>query len=411
MPNRTVIFLGDGMADEPVAELNGRTPLQVANTPAMDAIARDGRCGTLLTLPEGFPSSSEVANMSVLGCDVACEYSGRGPLEAAGRGIALTARDIAFRMNFITVTNGLIADYSAGQLDQAVAEELVALLNAHLATDALRFYSGVSYRNLLILSDEEYSDEVITDKPDDNQGEPVAEHLPRGLTPEGERTAALLRGIIAKSSELLKSAPANQALAEDGKATADTVWPWYGGRAKPMRQLVDKHGISGAVISAVDVINGLGSSLGMDVIRVPGATGFIDTNYEGKAQAAIDALNTHDFVYLHVEATDEVSHMQDLQLKIRAIEDFDSRVIGPVLKSCGPELNAVVLPDHPVPIRTGKHTRMPVPVAVRMRGQTPDAVQSYDEVACPAGSLGAMRDGDLMALLFGPPRVGGRSTP
>ena len=398
---KTVIFLGDGMADEAVVELGGLTPLQKAETPGMDGIARDGVCGTLLTLPEGFPTSSEVANMSVLGCDLATEYSGRGPMEAAGRGLRLTPQDIAFRINLTTVTDGVLKDYSGGHCAPAVAGELIALLNRRYGGPHIHFHTGVSYRNLLVLSGPDFSPQVRTEKPDDNQGERLADHLPTARSPEGEKTAAWLRELMTDTQAFLEDAPANRRLAADGRPMANGLWPWSGGRAGAMKTLREKYGISGAVISAVDVIVGLGRCLGMDVITVPGATGYIDTNYEGKADAAIRALETHDLVYVHVEAIDEVSHEQSLTNKLKAIEDFDRRVVQRVLNAVGPDVNACVLPDHPVPIALGKHTRTPVPVAARIKGRAPDGVRSFDEISCLRGSLGRMTNGDLMRLLFG----------
>jgi 2,3-bisphosphoglycerate-independent phosphoglycerate mutase len=402
---KTIIFLGDGMADEPIASLGDKTPLQAANTPAMDSIARAGQSGTLLTLPEGFPTSSDVANMSVLGCDLPTEFCGRGPLEAAGRGIPLAPGDIAFRLNLTTVTDGILTDFSGGHIAQDDAEVLIEALATELGSDTVRFYPGVSYRNLLVISGETASADIKTDKPDDNQGNLVAEHLPKVTSPEGEATANLLNDLIVKAGPLLANHPINQKAVTEGRDPANAIWPWSGGSAGALKTLSDKYGISSAVISAVDVINGLGRCLGMDVINVPGATGYIDTNYEGKADAAIEALKTHDFVYVHVEAVDEVSHAQDLELKLKAIEDFDTRVVGRVLAAIGPDITTVVLPDHPVPISLGKHTRIPVPVSVNCPGVEPDAVQTFDEIACPTGTIGAIANGDLMALLFGQPQV------
>ena len=399
----TVIFLGDGMADEPLDRLDGRTPLQHAATPAMDSIARDGVCGSLLTLPDEFPTSSEVANMSVLGCDLATEYCGRGPLEAAGRNIPLASDDKAFRLNLTATEGDVLKDFSAGHIAQDAAEELIRTLDESLGTDKVKFRSGVSYRNLLILSGPDFSARLKTDKPDDCHGEVVADHYPAPLAPEAEHTTQFLRDLIEKAPAILEQSPVNKRLVEDGKPPANGVWPWSGGVAGALRSIKDKYGISSAVISAVDVIVGLGRCLGMDVIHVEGATGYIDTNYEGKADGAIEALKSHDLVYLHVEAIDEVSHGQDLELKIKAIEDFDSRVIARVLDAIPPDrLNAAVLPDHPVPVAIGKHTRTPVPVAVRLAGRAPDNVTAFDEIACPSGALGPMTNGDLMSLLFAP---------
>lgn len=402
MPSRkAIIFLGDGMADEPLAQLNGQTPLQAVPTPAMDSIAAQGCCGSLLTLPEGFPTGSEVANMSILGCDLDSEYSGRGPLEAAGRNVQLAPDDNAFRLNLVTLNDGTIEDYSGGHLDQEDAEQLIVLLNDRFGSENVRFYPGVSYRNILVLSGPRYSCRVDTEKPDDHQGDPIADNLPTPQDSAAAETAEFLSRLIRKAPDVLADAPVNRRLCAESKRPANGVWPWSGGRAGGFHTLHGRYGINSAVISAVDVIVGLGRCLGMDVIDVPGATGYIDTDYEGKADAAIEALRTHDFVYLHVEAIDETSHEGDLKKKLSAIADFDRRVVQRVLDAVGPEVTTVVLPDHPVPVTLGKHTRTPIPVAVHFPEHPPDAVLSFDEVACPGGSLGAMRNGDLMELLFG----------
>ncbi len=386
---KSVIFLGDGMADEPLAELGGRTPLQAAATPAMDRIAREGRSGTLLTLPAGFPTSSDVANMSVLGCDLAREMCGRGPLEAASRGIPLGPHDVCFRVNLVTLdAEGILRDFSGGHIAQKEAEESIRLLNAALATSQIRFHSGVSYRNLLILSGAEFNDRVDCEKPDDNQGNRLNDHLPRSIDASGSATQQQLLVLIGRAREVLKGRAAN------------AIWPWSGGRAGALHRIDERFGIRAAVISAVDVINGLGRCMGMDVIPVSGATGYIDTNYEGKADAAIAALAEYDFVYVHVEAIDEVSHAQDLKLKLQAIEDFDRRLVARVMAGAPAGTTFVVLPDHPVPLATGRHTRTPVPVAVWQPGRSPDAVMTFDEVAAPQGDLGAMQGAELMKLLF-----------
>ena len=387
---KTVLFLGDGMADEPVVTLGGKTPIEAANTPWMDKIARDGRSGTFLTLPDGFPTSSDVANMSVMGGDLPTELCGRGPLEAASMGLKLGPDDVAFRMNLVTVNDdGTLKDFSAGHIGQAAQREAIDILNRELGTERIRFYAGVSYRNIVVLSGPEFSAAVAYDKPDDNQGNPVAEHLPRAKAPEGEHTAATLRDIIAKASAALKGRQANG------------VWPWSGGKAGAIHSIAQRYGIKGAVVSAVDVINGLGRVMGLDVIKVPGATGYIDTDYEGKADAAIKALQDgYDFVYVHIESTDEVSHEQRLDLKLKAIEDFDSRLIGRVMSKFGGSVAYCVLPDHPVPLRLGKHTRTPVPVAVYQPGNAADAVARYGEAEALKGSLGAMKGGELMDLLL-----------
>ena len=390
-PFKTVLFLGEGMADEPIRELGFKTPLEYAATPAMDKIARMGRSGLMLTLPDGFPTSSDVANMSVLGCDLAKELCGRGPLEAASQGLKLGPDDVAFRMNLVSVDeNGIETDYSGGQVSAADAQEAIALLNEKLGSEKVTFHTGVSYRNLLVLHGREFTGEISYDKPDDNVGQPVAKHLPRVKSDAGAATVALLRDLIARAGEVLKG------------RTANGIWPWSGGRVGAIHNICELYGIKAAVISAVDVINGLGRTMGMDVIKVPGATGYVDTNYEGKADAAIQAIRDgYDFVYVHIEATDEVSHAKSLKLKLQAIEDFDQRLIGRVMKELGDGVAYCVLPDHPVPISIGKHTRTEVPVAVYQPGNEPDAVVAYGEKEATKGALRHLKGSDLADLLLG----------
>jgi len=297
---------------------------------------------------------------------------------------------VAFRMNLVSVdAQGILRDFSGGHIRQADAVDAIARLNHALGTQKIRFYPGVSYRNLLILSGSEFSSEVAYDKPDDNHGQAVADHLPVAKNAVAEHTAETLRELISRASDVLNGREANG------------IWPWSGGTAGALHRIGERYGIRAAVISAVDVINGLGTCMGMDVIKVPGATGYIDTNYEGKADAALQALKDgYDFVYVHVEAIDEVSHAQDLALKLQAIEDFDARVMGRVMRSAGPDVAYVVLPDHPVPIALGKHTRTPVPVSVYQPGVPADGLLQFDEVTALKGSLGLLKGSDLMDLLF-----------
>lgn len=397
----TIIFLGDGMADEPLPELQGATPLEYAQTPAMDAIARAGQSGTLLTLPDGFPTSSEVANMSVLGCDLATEYCGRGPLEAVGRDLPLGPNDLVFRLNLTAQSDGILTDYSGGHIDPEDARMAVQALNDAFGSEAIHFYPGVSYRTLLVLNGAHFSARVKTEKPDDHQGDRVDACLPYPLDPSGAMTAEWLTHLMRHAPEVLEPLSFNIKRRVEGLPLANGVWPWSGGKAGALKSLKSKYGIEGAVITAVDVITGLGRCLGLDVIAVPGATGYIDTNFEGKAEAAIRALSQYDLVYLHLEAIDEVSHEGRLDEKIRAIENFDRRIIGPVLAAFEPSaLSAIVLPDHPVPVKLRKHTRTPVPVAVRKAGWAPDAVMTYGENACRQGQLGRMQGDALMRRLF-----------
>ena len=400
---KTIIFLPDGMADEPIEELGGRTPLQVAETPGMDAIASHGRSGTLLTLPEPFPTSSDVANMSVLGCDLTTEYCGRGVLEAASQGISLGKHDIAFRCNLVTVDErGDLVDFAGGHLSQEDAESVIGYLNTHLGTDVIRFYPGVSYRNLLVSSGVAFSEHVLCEKPDDNAGNPLAEHLPVvEIDSEAARTTlATVRRLIAEAIHLLPEASVNKRAVDEGRLPANAIWLWSPGRAGAMSTMTERYGVRGAVISAVDVIKGLGRCLGMNVIDVPGATGYVDTNYEGKAAAAIEAIKDYDLVYVHVEAIDEVSHARDLALKLQAIRDFDSKIVVPVMQACGDAITYAVLPDHPVPLATGRHTRTPVPLAIRGPGIDPDAVQVFSEAEALKGALGAWVGPDFMRYLY-----------
>jgi 2,3-bisphosphoglycerate-independent phosphoglycerate mutase len=398
-----LIFLPDGMADEPLPELAGRTPLEAVPTPGMDSIAAHGASGTFLSLPKGFPTSSDVANLSVLGYDLPTCYPGRGPLEAVSKGIRMVDDDVAFRCNLITEKDGILVDYSAGHIDNSSSSRIFSDLQKAFGNASVTFHPGVSYRNLLILHGAEFSPDVEYHKPDSSQGESVADLLPRPLvpTPEAERTARLLVGLMDATRSFLVNHPENR-----GKdRPANLLWPWSPGRRPSLPLFSQKYpGFRGAVISAVDVIQGIARCAGMDVIEVEGATGFIDTNYRGKAEAAIEAMKTYDFVYLHVEATDECSHMGDLDLKMKAIRYFDDKIVAPVLGALGMDGFAyAVLPDHPVPVHLRKHTRIPVPVSVCGPHVAPDSIAVYSEPAAPRGRLGLLRGDELMRLLLNLP--------
>ena len=303
-------------------------------------------------------------------------------------------------MNFTTVVDGVLRDYSGGHIAQQDAEALIEALAGAFGTDEVRFHAGVSYRNLLVLSGARFSEKVKTEKPDAHQGDRVEDNLLVAEEGAAEETVAVLRQLVQDAVSVLENHPVNGRLKSEGKPQVNGIWPWSGGRGLAIKRLDEKFGISGAVISAVDVIVGLGRCLGMTEVEVPGVTGYIDTNYEGKADAAVEAIKTHDLVYLHVEAIDEVSHAQELDLKIKTIEEFDSRVVSRVISKVGQEVDLVVLPDHPVPVSIGKHTRTPVPIAARMSGMKPDGVSVFDEQACQAGSLGHMKGAQLMQLLL-----------
>ncbi len=398
---KALIFLADGMADEPLAELNGKTPLEAANTPAMDAIAAAGICGTFLTLPEGLPTSSDVANMSVMGFNPQKFYPGRGPIEAVSQGIELAPDDIAWRCNLVTVSpDGILEDYSAGHIDNEVSSQLMRDLQTEFGSDRVTFHTGVSYRNLLVLHGSKFSDAVDYYKPDSSQGIHVNDLrlTAKDDSAEAAATIAFLEELGDKVAEFLAKHPLNQGK----KSPASHIWPWSPGRKPAIPAFSELYdGKTGAVISAVDVIQGLGLCTGMEVIKVPGATGFIDTNYAGKAAAAIEALDRHDFVYLHVEAIDECSHMGDLKLKMQAIEDFDSKIVAPVMEALkGREIRFGLLPDHPVPLRLRAHTRTPVPLVICGPGIDGDDVQIYTEESVKSGKLGFLKDDQLMRKLL-----------
>jgi 2,3-bisphosphoglycerate-independent phosphoglycerate mutase len=397
---KAIVFLADGMADEPLPELGGKTPVEAASTPRMDWIAKTGASGTFLTLPEGFPTSSDVANMSVMGYDLAVSYPGRGPLEAASQNIALGPDDSAWRCNLVHIKDGKMEDYSAGHIANAVSSVLMADLQSVFGSDKVSFHAGVSYRNLFVLHGGEFSEKVYYHKPDSSHGEKVSDLAlsPLDSSPEAAFTVAFLNELMAKTSAFLLAHPLCKGL----ENPPNSIWPWSPGRKPNMKTFAEKYaGAKAAVITAVDVIAGIAKCAKMDVIPVPGATGFIDTNYKGKADAAIEAIKTRDFVFLHVEAPDECSHIGDLKLKMRAIEDFDSKIMAPVIDACkGMGVTFAVLPDHPAPVRLRKHTRTPVPVSVCGPHIKPDGVEFYSEKLALGGALGHMSGDALMRLVL-----------
>ncbi len=399
--SKSIIFLADGMADEPIEELGGKTPLEAVETPDMDRIAAQGASGTFLSLPEGFPTSSDAANMSVLGYKLADFYPGRGPIEAVSQGIELGPDDIAWRCNLVYVDDqDILIDYSSGHIDNEVSSVLMKELQDKLGSDKVTFYPGVSYRNILVLHGKEFSANIDYSKPDSSQGEHVNDLRLKALDDSKEvaHTIEFLEDLGKKAEAILSAHPLNQGKHNPG----NWIWPWSPGHKPAFTPFVEKYlGKTAAIISAVDVVKGIGICADMDVIEVPGATGFIDTNYEGKAQAAIEALKTHDLIYVHVEAIDECSHMGDLKLKMKAIKDFNDRIVKPVMAGCGPDVTYAVLPDHPVPLRLRAHTRTPVPFAICGPEITPDSVQVYSETTAPQGSIGFLNEDQFIKLVLG----------
>ncbi len=390
------VLIGDGMADYPIEKLGGRTILQAARTPAMDSIAARGRTGLAQTVPDGFPPGSDVANMSIIGYDPAAYYSGRAPLEAASMGVALEADDVAFRCNLITVENGMIKDYSAGHISSDEAEILIETLDFELKTEKVRFYPGISYRHLIVARDNLGAETECT-PPHDITGERKDSYLPGGKNGE------FFSGLIEASMVVLELHPVNLKRVQAGKNPANSIWVWGQGYAPKFKSFQELYGKKGAIISAVDLLKGIGIYAGLDVIEVPGATGYLDTNYEGKASAAIEALETRDLVFVHVEAPDEAGHEGSMDKKLQAVEDFDSRIVAPILKhaeASDEPFTILVLPDHPTPVSIKTHTRDPIPFAVYITDNAdPDGVETFDEESVKKGSMGLVKASDLIGML------------
>lgn len=399
-----IIILGDGMADEPIASLHNKTCLQAANKPNIDKVAAMGRCGMLDTIPVGFAPGSEIANLSVLGYDVPKVFEGRGSLEAASMGVAIDEGEMAMRCNLICIADGKIKNHSAGHISNEEAEELILFLQKELGNEQINFFPGVSYRHLLKLKGGRK--ELKCTPPHDVTGTPFAEVMIQAETEEAKASADLLNDLILRSQKLLEHHPVNLKRAAAGKDKANSIWPWSPGYKPEMKTLMELYGLkSGSVISAVDLIRGIGVYAGLKVIEVEGITGLYNTNYEGKAQAAIEALRTNDFVYLHIEASDEAGHEGDVDLKIKTIEYLDYRVVQPILEevaSWDEPVTIAILPDHPTPCAIKTHTNKPVPFVIYRTNEAGDAVQQYDEFACEKGSYGLLRGMEFMQTLIKP---------
>ena len=402
-----IIILGDGMADLPVERLGGKTLLQYAHKPMMDQLAREGRCGRLVTVPEGFPPGSEVANTAILGYDLNKVYEGRGPLEAASIGYDMADDDFAIRCNIITLEDGKIITHNGGNLETEDARVLIDYLNENLAKpindregcERVKFITGIQYRHLLVIKGG--NKHITCAPPHDHPNEPWRPLLVKAEIPEGQETADLINEMIIKSQELLAKHPYNLAKAAKGERQANSIWPWSGGYRPSMETLMQQYPEikSGAVISAVDLIQGIGKYAGLRIIKVPGATGLANTNYEGKAQAAIEALEKDDFVFVHVEASDEAGHDGDLELKLKTIEYLDQRLIAPIYNKVvnwDEPVCIAVLPDHLTPVEQRIHVGQPVPFLIWHRGIQADDVQQYDEVSCVGGSYGLLRLSEFM---------------
>ncbi len=393
-----LIILGDGMSDEPLANYGGKTPLQMANKPNIDWLAKNGRSGLLTTVPASMHPGSEVANMSVLGYDVERVFEGRGVLEAASMGVVIEPNDMCLRCNLITIEDERIKNHSAGHITTKEAAELIQFLNNELGNEDIQFYPGVSYRHILVIKNG--NKQLDCTPPHDVLGTLYKDVLINAESSKADKTAVLLNDLILKSQELLENHPINVKRRAEGKDPANSIWPWSPGYKPTMPTLKDMFGVEkSAVISAVDLIHGIGVYAGMEVVHVEGATGLYDTNYEGKAKATIDALRTNDFVYLHVEASDEAGHEGDVELKVKTIEYLDQRIVKYILeeiKSFDQPVSIAILPDHPTPCAIRTHTYDPVPFTIYSPAKEPDKVEVYDEFSVKEGSLGLLKGDEFI---------------
>ncbi len=394
------------MADHAVERLGGKTLLQHADTPYMDMLAKKGRTGRLVTVPDGYSPGSEVANTAILGYDLDKVYEGRGPLEAASIGYEMQPEDMAIRCNIITLADGNIKNHHGGHLTTEDGDKLIKLLDEKLGNDRVRFITGIQYRHLLVIKGG--NKHIVCSPPHDHPDQPWQPLLVKPeeggeedgrMTPQ--ETADLINDLILKSQRILEEHPLNKQRAAEGKDMANSIWPWSPGYRPSMETIGEMFPEvrQGSVISAVDLIRGIGHYAGLKIVVVDGATGLYNTNYEGKAQAAIEALRNDDFVFLHVEASDEAGHDGDLDLKLRTIENLDRRIVEPIyneVKTWDEPVAIAVLPDHPTPVEIRTHVKEPVPFLIYYPGIEPDEVREYDEVSCVRGSYGLLRLQEFM---------------
>lgn len=375
-----IVIIGDGMADRPIKELNGKTPLQKAFTPNMDKLAREGILGWVRTIPKGYHPGSDIANLSILGYNPVEFYSGRAPLEAASIGVSLKKDDVAYRCNLVTLkfnkdkTKAVMEDYSSGHITTEEAKDLIDDINRELGTVEISFHTGVSYRHLMVWSGGEIEIECIP--PHDILGKDIADYLPVG---NGEN---MLRSIMLRSVDILEGHPVNRMRVKNNKRPANSIWLWGQGRKPNLTTFRQKYSLEGALVSAVDLTKGLGIHAGFKILEVPGITGYLDTNYVGKAEASLKALEEVDIAYIHVEAPDEAGHSGNYKDKIKAIEDFDALIVGTVLKGMESfdEYRILLMPDHATPIEVRTHTDEPVPFVIydsRMKRKNEGA--TFDE--------------------------------
>ena len=397
-----IIVLGDGMADEPIEILGNKTPLQFALTPNMDLLAKKGNTGLLATIPEGMHPGSEVANLSVLGYNPESVLEGRGALEAASMGIDIFPGEMVMRCNLICIENGKIKNHSAGHISNEEAEILIHFLNEKLGNERLQFFPGVSYRHLLKLKGGDKN--LDCTPPHDSQGTDFRQAFIRPLSIDSQATADYLNNLIIQSQILLENHPVNHNRKAKGKDPANSIWPWSQGYKPQMKKLSEEYPIkTGAVISAVDLIKGIGIYAGLESIKVAGATGLYNTNYEGKVQAALNALKEKDFVYLHIEASDEAGHEGNFALKVKTIENLDSRILKPLMEETekwNEPVTIALLPDHPTPCRIKTHSNLPVPFVIYKPGKTPDEVTEFDEFSVIKGKYGLLKGNEFIKAFF-----------
>ena len=397
-----IIILGDGMADEPIGLLGNKTVIQAAHTPYMDMLASKGRNGLLDTIPKGFSPGSEIANLSVLGYNVPAVYEGRGVLEAASMGIDIYYGEMAMRCNLVSIDGEILKNHSAGHISTVEASELIHFLEKNLGDEVFSFHSGVSYRHVLKMKGGNKF--ISCTPPHDIPEKPFKPNMIKPEIPEAKDTAETLNGLILKSQEILKDHPINLKRISEGKDPANSIWPWSPGFRPNMKPLFEMFPIkSGSVISAVDLIRGIGVYAGLEVIMVEGATGLYDTNYEGKAEAALEALKEKDFVYLHIEASDEAGHEGDVPLKLKTVEYLDKRIVKPIYEEIvnwEEPVTIAILPDHPTPCAIRTHTSNPIPFLIWHKDIEPDGVQTYDEFAARDGGYGVLHSNQFMNTLF-----------
>lgn len=390
MTTRYAVIIPDGAADEPLEELDNQTPLAAANTPNLDKVSSSGRQGTVKTVPDGLEAGSDVAMMSLLGYDPARYYTGRAPIEAVAQNIKLDSVDWIFRCNLVTIVDDKMYDHSAGHISTEEATMLIRELDEQLGNERIQFYPGVSYRHLLVFKDADF--DVQTFPPHDNIGVKVDKILPRGKGSE------VLVGLMARSQQHFAEHDINKVKADLGENQVSSIWLWGQGRKAVMEKFSKRFGIKGCAITAVDLVRGLAKLIGFDLIDVPGATGFIDTNFKGKADAAIEALEKYDLVFVHIEAPDEAGHRADAKMKVKAIEQIDRHIVGPVLEALQKYDNwrILTMPDHPTPIRTGAHSAQPVPFAMAGAGVTGVLEAPFNEANAAKSGLRIEKGCDLM---------------